>query len=104
MALVPLIDVPLPPNVMIIFRFMAAANGDFDFIRRLPNVFREKQIINLTELEAQQPLNKNFEFTGYESGSLFLLQELKTVFFVYFLAFMVLCIVVSLFLSAFPRW
>ena len=29
MALVPLIDVPVPPNVMIIFRFMAIANGDF---------------------------------------------------------------------------
>ena len=29
MALLPLIDVPVPPNVMVIFQFMAVANGDF---------------------------------------------------------------------------
>ena len=29
MAVMPLIDVPLPSNVMIVFRFMAFANGDF---------------------------------------------------------------------------
>lgn len=28
MAVMPLIDVPVPPNVMILFRFMAIANGD----------------------------------------------------------------------------
>lgn len=73
MALVPLIDVPLPPNVMIIFQFMSVANGDFDFLQSLPNLFREKAVFNFTVLQEQKALNENFAFTGYESGSFFLL-------------------------------
>ena len=74
MAVMPLIDVPVPPNVMVIFRFMAIANGDFQFLESLPNVFREKEVLNFDELDEQKALNDNFEFTGYESGSFFLLQ------------------------------
>ena len=51
MALVPLIDIPVPPNVMILFRFMAVANGDFAFLESLPNLFREKHLFNITILE-----------------------------------------------------
>lgn len=41
MAVMPLIDVPVPSNVMIIFRFMAFANGEFQILKFLPNVFRD---------------------------------------------------------------
>ena len=50
MAVMPLIDVPVPPNVMIIFRFMAIANGDFNFLENLPNVFREKELLEFETL------------------------------------------------------
>ena len=51
MALVPLIDIPVPPNVMILFRFMAVANGDFAVLESLPNLVREKHLFNITILE-----------------------------------------------------
>ena len=40
MAVMPLIDVPVPPNVMIVFRFMAIANGDFEFMNQIPNFYK----------------------------------------------------------------
>lgn len=39
-AVLPLIDVPMPSNAMILFRMIAIANGDFNFMEALPNVFR----------------------------------------------------------------
>ena len=51
MAVLPLVDVPVPPNVMILFRFMAVANGDFAFMESLPNLFRERHLFNITILE-----------------------------------------------------
>lgn len=57
MALIPLINVPVPPNVMIIFRFMTIANGDFSFLKGLPNVFRERYLFSIADLEDQKPLN-----------------------------------------------
>ena len=60
MALIPLVDIALPPNVEIVFRLMAIANGDFEFLNHLPNIFREKSIFNLTILEQQEPLNPSF--------------------------------------------
>lgn len=50
MAVMPLIDVPVPPNVMIIFNFMAIANGDFGFLESLPNVFKERQLVDYDTL------------------------------------------------------
>lgn len=51
MALIPLIDIPVPPNVMVIFRFMAVANGDFAIMESLlPNLFREKPVFNIAAL------------------------------------------------------
>ena len=104
MALVPLIDIPVPPNVMILFHFMALANGEIAFLERLPNLFRERELVNVAALEEQNPLNKNFEFTGYESGSFFLLQELKIVLFLYYLAFLVPIIILNFVLFLWPKW
>ena len=104
MALMPLIDVPVPPNVMILFRFMAIANGDFTFTYKLPNIFREKHLFNVTELADQQALNGNFEFTGYDSGSFYLLQEIRLILFQYYLAFLVLVILASILLSLCKKW
>ena len=60
MALVPLVDVPVPPNMESIFNLMAVANGDFAFLQHLPNIFRENQVFNLTAIEEQKPLNPSF--------------------------------------------
>lgn len=51
LALVPLVDVPIPPNMKLIFDIMAIANGDFIFLEHLPNVFREKNAFNFTAIE-----------------------------------------------------
>ena len=50
MAVLPLVDVPVPPNVMIIFRFMAFANGDMDILEKLPNIFRKKELLDFETL------------------------------------------------------
>ena len=39
-AVMPLIDVPMPSNAMIFFRMISIANGDFKVMDRLPNVLR----------------------------------------------------------------
>ena len=104
MALVPLVDVAVPPNVMLIFRFLTVANGALQIMNYLPNVFREKRIFNLAVLDQQQALNPNYEFVGYESGSFFLLQELKIVLLIFYLAFLVPCIIIYFLLSLNPRW
>lgn len=50
-AVLPLIDVPMPSNAMIFFRMIAIANGDFAIMESLPNVFREKQLLDYDKLE-----------------------------------------------------
>ena len=104
MALIPLVDVAVPPNVMLIFSFLTVAHGELQIMNYLPNVFREKKLFNFDLLEEQQALNLNYEFVGYESGSFFLLQELKIVLLLFYLAFLAPCIVVYFLLSINPRW
>ncbi len=72
-------------------------------MKSLPNVYRQKELLDFEALEGQAPLNDNFEFTGYESGSFFILQELKFVLLIYYLGFLIPIIVISVFLTLNPR-
>ena len=103
-SVMPLIDVPMPSNAMIFFRMISIANGDFKIMERLPNLFREKNLLSYHKLEQQQPLSENCEFAGYEAGSFFLLQELKILLLLYYLAFLVTLVLVSFILKRSPRW
>ena len=95
MALLPLIDVPVPSNVRALFGFMTIANGDFEYLNNLPNAFRSWHLFSFGSLSKQPPLNANFEFAGYESGSFFLLQELKLLLAVYFIPFLLFALLMS---------
>ena len=51
MALAVLIKFPLPSNAALAFDLLSLANGDFQFLQYLPNVFREKEVIDVDYLE-----------------------------------------------------
>ena len=69
-ALISLIDVPLPSNIQILFSFMSIANGDFKYLESLPNMF--EKWINYEKLEEVPPATANFKDQGFETGSFFL--------------------------------
>ena len=103
-AMVPLIDVPLPPNLIILYRFRKIANGEFYFWSFLPNIYEEKNLVNYSALSTQPPLNSNFDFCGYDSGSFFLLQQGNFVYYFYYFSFLVPVMILSLILRKATRW
>ena len=50
MAVFPLIDFPMPPNNKSLFSLLSLANGDFLSLKHLPNLFREKKLVDFDEL------------------------------------------------------
>ena len=51
MALAVLIKFPLPSNAALAFDLLSLANGDFQFLQYLHNLFREKEVIDVDYLE-----------------------------------------------------
>ncbi len=103
-SFVVLLKFPVPSNVQPVFDFLTLANGDFAFLQSLPNVFRERHIVDYAALQRQSPLNSNFAAAGFESASFFLAYELKFVLLLFYLGLLLLLVLTAVAIRNKPRW
>ena len=104
MALISLIDFPMPSNNKRLFELLSLANGDSKYLSYLPNIFRKTEAINIAQLEKQSALNSQFDAAGYESSSFYLLSEPKLILFLYYIGVILPLVITALIIRKSPRW